>query len=95
MNPQVMEKMKQNVLTSDIKPVYADEVLIMRNIKTHRNEKGKIEKEGHVALVFIDMMNQRPVGKYILSLSTAAQLQGILAREVKEIKRDLKRKNLP
>lgn len=95
MNPQVMEKMKQNIQASDLKPVYADEVLIMRNIKAHKNEKGKVEKEGHIALLFIDMMNQRPTGKYILSLSTASQLQGILVREIKEIKKDLKRKILP
>jgi len=95
MNPQVMEKMKENLQASDMAPIFADEVLILRNLKTHKDEKGKQEREGHIALVFVDMMNQRPTGKYILSLSTASQLQRILSREIGEIKKDLKRKSLP
>jgi len=95
MDPQVMEKMRENLQASDLAPIFADEVVILRNLKTHKDEKGKLEKEGHVALVFVDMMNQRPIGKFILSLSTASQLQRILAHEVGEIKKDLKRKTMP
>jgi len=95
MNPQVMNKLKQNIQTSELDPIFADEVLIMRNIKIQKTGKGKVEKEGHVALLFVDMMNTRPVGKFILSVSTANQLQAILAKEIEGIKKDLKNKTMP
>lgn len=95
MNPQVMEKLKQNIQVSELNPLFADEVLIMRNIKVRKLPKGKLEKEGHMALLFVDMMNVRPVGKFILSLSTATQLHAILGKEIEGIKKDLKSKTIP
>lgn len=94
MNPQMMSKLKQNIQSSELDPVFADEVLIMRNIKIHKESKD-FKKEGHIALLFVDMMNARPTGKFILSLTTASQLHAVLGKEIEAMKKDLKSKFVP
>jgi hypothetical protein len=91
----VFAKLQENIQKSTIKPAFADEVVVMRNIKARKNEKGEYEKEGHFALVFVDMMNQQPIAKFILSISTVRQLHLILGKELEKMKKDLESKDVP
>lgn len=91
----VFAKLQENIQKSEVKPLFADEVVVMRNIKARKNKKGEYEKEGHFALVFVDMMNQQPIAKFILSISTVRRLHAILGKELEKMKRDLESKEMP
>ncbi|MDE1860518.1 MAG: hypothetical protein KGH72_02255 [Candidatus Micrarchaeota archaeon] len=84
-----------NMAKSKLKPVFADEVGIVLKVKANKNEKGDVEKEGHVELIFLDMVKQQPIGEYILSKSTAKALVGTLSQSLINLDKELANKSMP
>lgn len=60
-----------------------------------KDEKGRIEKEGHVRLGFIDMMKGQMIAEVVLSSMTAKALLKILADNLKKLDEELKSKEPP
>lgn len=84
-----------NLAKSNLKPVFADEVAIALRIKASKNEKGQVEKEGHISLIFIDMMKQQPVGEFIINRITAKAFAQILTQNIAELEKQLSNKDMP
>jgi hypothetical protein len=85
----------QSLSRSNVKPLFADEVFIGSAIKTRKNEKGELEKEGHFVFNFVDMTTQKLIAKIILEPSTAAGLYEALGKNLKEFNEQMKSKELP
>lgn len=109
--PDWLSIVQENILASDLKPVFADEVIIATSVKGRRPQqqeseekrrgKGKkkkeedLIKEGHVTLFFIDMGTRRPVAKIVLSPLTAEGFASTLSRNVETLNAELKSKETP
>jgi hypothetical protein len=95
MDSNMIKNIQQNMLQSDIKPLYSDEVLVAHTIKTGKDEKGKLTKEGHLFLIFVDATNQKPIAKIAVSPLTAKGMLKALSESVTKIDKELKSKSLP
>jgi hypothetical protein len=84
-----------NLNFTDTKPIFADEVAIMFKIKATKTDKGEVEKEGHVELVFIDMTKQQAIGEFIISKTTAKSLAKILPENLEKLEKQLADKSMP
>ena len=94
MENQTVRNIQQNLANSPVRPIYADEIVVAQTVKTGKDEKGKVIKEGHVQLVFIDMTTQRPVDKVILSRLTAKGLYKALGDSIVKLEKELKSKKI-
>jgi len=85
---EIIKKVKENLDKSNVKNLFADEVIIMSSIKSSKIEE-KIKKEGFIRLVFVDMLNQKPISSITISLTTAIGLINALQQQIQKIKKDL------
>jgi len=90
MENQVIKNIQHNLATSFVRPLYADEIVVAHTIKTGKDDNGKIIKEGHLHLVFIDMTTQRPIEKVVISPVTAKGLIKALEDSVEKLDVELK-----
>lgn len=95
MDNQVLKNIQQNLVQSNIKPEYADEIMVAHTVKAGKDEKGKIRKEGHMHLIFLDMTTQKPVSKVVISPITARGLVKALSESVQKLEKELNAKGLP
>jgi|GEM_PF-4448913 hypothetical protein len=84
-----------NLKFVDTKPIFADEVALMFKVKAIKTDKGAIEKEGAISLVFVDMMKQQVLGEFVISKSTAKALAKILPENIEKLEKQLKEKSMP
>ena len=89
-----MKKLQESLLKSDIKPLFADEVAVVTPVRATK-EKGQVRKEGHVVLIFMDMLSQQPVSKIVLSRTTAQSFSKILTNVLAKLEKDLKSRQMP
>ncbi|HDH91667.1 MAG TPA: hypothetical protein ENF38_01810 [Candidatus Aenigmarchaeota archaeon] len=94
MQPKWLKKIRENILKSELKPLFADEALVMGTIKA-RKEGETLKKEGNIRIEFIDMTNLKPISRIVISLSTAKGLIRALQTQVERLERDLESKELP
>lgn len=80
---------------STTRPVFADEVAVIVKLKASKNQKGDIEKEGQIGMIFIDMLKQKPVGEFVITKATARALSVVLSQNVENLEKELKSKDLP
>jgi len=80
-----------------VRPLFADEVMVGVTVKAskEKGEKGRIEKEGHVRLGFIDVMKGQMIAEVVLSSMTAKALLKILDDNLKKLDEELKSEELP
>lgn len=90
-----MKNIQQNIVQSDIKPLYSDEIIVAHTVKAGKDEKNKIKKEGHLHLIFLDMTTQKPISKVVISPITAKGLTKALTESVQKLDKELKTKELP
>ncbi len=90
MTPEDQQRIHMNLATTDIKPIYADDVLIGQTIKQNKLPEGTMEKEGLVSFFFLDMMTQKPVAKIVISRITAQQLHHLLGDTLQKMAAELK-----
>lgn len=89
-----MKKLHENIAKGDVKPLFADEVVVITPVRAIK-EKNQVKKEGHVVLVFMDMLGQQPVAKIVLSKTTAQSFSRILGNVLTKLEKDLKSKDMP
>lgn len=89
--PEWLLKVMENVKTSDLKPIFSHEIIISSMVKVVKSKDGP-EKEAQVILVFVDMTNLKPVGKYVITLSTANGLANALRSHLDNLQKQLKSK---
>jgi len=90
------DEQKQGINFFDTKPIFADEIaLALRMNATKDGSKGKIEKEGHIELIFLDGMKHQAIGEYIISKNTAKALVKILSENIAALEKQLADPSMP
>jgi len=87
MDQQAVRAIQQNLASTPLRPLYADEIVIAHTVKAGKNKDGKITKEGHLQIVFI-------VEKIVISPLTARGLYSALGESLQKIEKDLKSKKV-
>jgi len=90
----MIKKIQENLIKSDIKPLFADDVVVVTPVKAIK-EGNKLKKEGHIVFIFVDMLNQQPIAKIVLSKTTAESFKKILTKVLIKLDKDLKSSELP
>lgn len=80
---------------SNTSPMFAHDVVISTVFKTKKDEKGKIKKEAHSEMLFIDMTTRQVISRIVLPLSVLESLPGAITDSLKKVKQELKSKELP
>jgi hypothetical protein len=91
----VDEQKQVNINFVDTKPIFADEIAVALKIRATKNEKGGIEKEGHVVFIFMDMMKRQALGEFIVSNNTAKSLVKVLSENIVNLEKQLADKSMP
>ena len=86
----MVDKIRQNIAVSSEKPLFADEVMVLRTVKSGGPD-GK-DREGYLSFVFIDMTNQQPVSKIVVSPGTARAFANIITKELEALGKELRGK---
>ena len=94
MENNTIRNIQQNLATSTARPIYSDEIVVAHTIKSGKDDKGKIMKEGHLQIVFIDMTTQKPVEKVVLSPITAKGLLKALSESLTKMDKEMKKKTV-
>lgn len=94
MENQMLRNIHQNIANSPIRPFFADEVVVAHTIRAGKNSAGKVMKEAHLQLVFIDMTSQKPVDKIAITPITAMGLYKALGESLVKIEKELKSKKV-
>jgi PBP1b-binding outer membrane lipoprotein LpoB len=89
------QKQQFNVNFVDTKPIFADEVALALKIKAMKNEKGAVEKEGQITMIFMDMMKSQAIGEFVINKSTAKALLKALSETVTNLEKQLSDKSMP
>lgn len=89
-----MNKVQENISKSDVKPLFADDVVVITPVKATKIGK-KVRKEGHVVMIFMDMVSQQPVSKIVLSKTTSESLKNVLIKVLDKLDKDLKSNEMP
>ena len=84
-----------NINFTDTKPIFADEVALALKIKAIKGDKGDIEKEGNITLIFMDMMKKQALGEFVITKNTAKMLSKALSDNVSALDKQLSDKTLP
>lgn len=91
---ELMKKAQANISATRVPPLYADEVFVAHVIKANKDSKGKTSKEGHFVLIFIDITNQQPIAKIVLSPSTAKNLKNAIEKDIQSFESEIKSKKI-
>lgn len=91
----IMKGAQENLLKSKLPPIFADEAVIITPVRSTKDKGGKVKKEGHVVVAFIDMTNQNPVSKIVMNITTARNLATALTNSLDRLEKDLKSKAMP
>ncbi len=77
------------------RPVFAHDVAISTIYKTHKTKRGKIKKEAHTELLFVDIVSKQAVARIALPSTVLEALPQLLTDNIKKIKKELKNKEMP
>ena len=89
-----MKKVPEAVFQTDIKPTFADDIIIVTPVKSVKS-KEKVSKEAHVVLIFMDMLSKKPVSKMVIRKTTAESLKKVLTKVLANLEKDLKSTQVP
>ncbi len=92
--PDWLPKVMENLKTSHLQPIFSHEVIVSSMIKATKSKNG-VEKEAQVILLFVDLTNLQPIGKYVISVSTATGLVNALKIHLDNLQKELKSKEVP
>jgi len=87
-----MQKQIQIGVHPTVKPLFADRLMVGTLLQSakKRDETGKIRKEGHIRIGFIDGMKNQIITEVVLSLMTAKGLMKNLDDTIKKLDEELK-----
>lgn len=77
------------------RPLFAHDVLLSTIYKTHKTKRGKIKKEAHTELIFIDIISKQAVARIALPFNVINILPKLFSDNIKKIKKELKSKEIP
>ncbi len=91
------EQKTEKSIAIDIKraiPIFSDNVIVANIIKTHDSgKKGKkVQKEGHVTLIFVDTLSHSAVARIVVSKQTADALLKALGESLEKFDREIRSK---
>ena len=89
------EQKQVNLNFADTKPIFADEIALAFNVNAVKNEKGVIEKEGYVTILFVNAMTHKVVGEFVVGKNTAKSLIRVLSESVATLEKQLADKSMP
>lgn len=92
--PEWLPKVMENLKASKLKPIFSHEVIVSSMVKATQTKEG-MEKEAQVVLIFVDLTNLQPIGKYVVSISTAQGLVNALKTHLDNLQKQLKSKEIP
>lgn len=92
--PEWIQKVVQNLNESKLQPIFANEVLVSGMVKGTKDKDGNVTKEANVMMVFVDMTNLQPIGKYVVSVSTASGLINALRTQLDQLEKQIQEKEL-
>ena len=76
-------------------PLFAHDVAFSNITKTIKTEEGKIKKESHTEIIFIDAVRQSAITRIILPQSVMEQLPKLIEENLKKVKKELRDKEMP
>jgi hypothetical protein len=79
----------------NIPPIFAHDVAMSTVTKTKKTKRGKIIKEAHTELVFIDAVRKAAIARIMLPMSVLEEIPKMIEDNLKKIKKDLKDKEMP
>ncbi len=79
----------------DTKPIFADEIALVLKVKATKDDKGKIEKEGQITFIFMDMMKRQALGEFVVTKNTAKALIKVLSENIVNLEKQLADKSMP
>ena len=87
-----MQKQVQIGVHPTVKPLFADRVIVVTLLQSSKkkDETGKIRKEGHIKICFVDAMKNQIITEVVTSLMTAKDLTKILDDNIKKLDEELK-----
>ena len=92
-----MQKQVQIEMHPTVKPLFIDKAMVVIQLQAskEKDETGKIRKEGHIRIGFIDEMKNQVIAEVVMSLMTAKSLTKILDDNIKRLDEELKSGELP
>ncbi len=78
-----------------VRPMFAHDVAISTVYKTNKTKNGKIKKEAHTELLFVDMISKQAVARIVLPFTVLEVLPQLITDNIKRIKKELKNKEIP
>lgn len=76
-------------------PIFAHDIAMSTITKSKKTKKGKVKKESHTELVFIDAVRKSAIARIILPMSVLEEMPKIIEENLKKIKKELKDKEMP
>lgn len=89
------EQLNVNIATSKIKAVFVDNTAIAARVKASKNSKGDVEKEGQIEIIFLDMLTQQPVGRFVMGRLTTRELINGLMQNLTKLEKEVSSKDIP
>jgi hypothetical protein len=89
------EQINANIATSKLRAVFVDNTAIAARIKAAKGPKGEVEKEGQIEIIFLDMLTQQPVGRFVMGKMTAKELVTGLSQNIAKMEKEVASKELP
>jgi len=87
-----MQKQVQVGVHPTVKPLFVDNAMVAVQLQAskEKDETGKIRKEGHIRIGFIDGMKNQVITEVVMSLMAAKNLTKILDDSIKRLDEELK-----
>lgn len=89
------EQLNANIATSKVRAVFVDNTAIAARVKAGKTEKGAVEKEGQIEIIFLDMLTQQPVGRFVMGRLTTKELINGLMMNLSKLEKEIASKELP
>jgi len=89
------DQLSVNIATSKLSPIFADNTAMAVRVKASKNSAGEVEKEVQLEIIFLDMLTQQPVGRFVMGRLTARELINGLAQNMAKLEKEIASKDMP
>ncbi len=79
----------------NVPPIFAHDVVMSTMTRTRKSKTGKIVKESHTELIFIDIVRKAALARIVLPLNVLEEMPNMIEESLKKIKKELKSKETP
>lgn len=89
------EQLNANIANTKLQAVFVDNTAIAARVKAAKVSKDKVEKEGQIEIIFLDMLTQQPVGRFVMGRLTAKELITGLVQNLSKLEKEVASKEMP